>query len=47
VKEVPEPDVPQRTFGWSDMFVSPEDDPRADNGHADLIRERIDGRVGH
>jgi Protein of unknown function (DUF664) len=55
--------VPVRSFGWSDMFVDPAEDPRADggfdnneramlvgdgrhNGHADLLRERIDGRVG-
>ena len=24
-----------RTFGWSDMFVRPEDDPRTDGGFTD------------
>lgn len=31
------------------MFVDVETDPRADahhNGHADLLRQRIDGAVG-
>lgn len=68
---------PMRRFGWSDMFVKPEEDPRTEGGfpdeksslvwylrdnrlmlkraddrdaghagHADLIRECIDGRVG-
>lgn len=65
-------DLPTRSFAWSNMFVTPEEDPRADGGfpgerdtllgflrgyrltpeyarhmgHADLLRERIDGRVG-
>jgi uncharacterized damage-inducible protein DinB len=26
---------PTRTFGWSDMFVRPEEDPRADGGFGD------------
>jgi hypothetical protein len=34
-----------RTFGWQDMFVRPEEYARH-MGHADLLRERIDGRVG-
>jgi Protein of unknown function (DUF664) len=28
----PEQNHPSRRFGWSDMFVQPEDDPRADGG---------------
>jgi hypothetical protein len=24
--------LPERRFGWWDMFVSPDDDPRADGG---------------
>jgi hypothetical protein len=57
-------DLPARRFGWRDMFVHPDDDPRTDgdlegevlvhmieeyarhHGHADFLRERIDGRVG-
>lgn len=28
----PEEDLPERRFGWWDMFVPPDDDPRADGG---------------
>jgi uncharacterized damage-inducible protein DinB len=28
----PDQDPPTRQFGWSDMFVSPDDDPRTDGG---------------
>ena len=79
----PEPVEIERHFAWSNMFVTPEDDPRSDGpsenseravlldylrdyrltlqlkcadlspeqharhcGHADLLRECIDGRVG-
>jgi hypothetical protein len=28
----PEEPLPDRTFGWSDMFVGPEEDPRSDGG---------------
>jgi len=31
-------DLPERQFGWWDMFVAPEDDPREDGG--ELIGER-------
>ncbi len=61
-----ESNFPAREFGWSDMWASPEDDPRDESGpsderslllhmveeyarhcgHADLLRERIDGRIG-
>ena len=30
--ESSEPNVPARSFGWSDMFVDPDQDPRADGG---------------
>ena len=30
--EQPGSGTPTRTFGWSDMFVRPQDDPRADGG---------------
>jgi hypothetical protein len=70
----PDQDLPDRRFGWQDMFVHPDEDPRTDggfrgeratlagflrdqrltleleyarhNGHADFLRERVDGRVG-
>jgi hypothetical protein len=32
---------PERQFGWWDMLVPPRH-----MGHADFLRERIDGRVG-
>jgi hypothetical protein len=45
-----------RTFGWRDMFVRPEDDPRSDGGFLDErgvllnylpdCRLTLDGRVG-
>jgi hypothetical protein len=43
---------PPRRF--SDLWMDPEDDPRSTGveeyarhgGHADLLRERIDGRTG-
>ncbi|MER6593063.1 DinB family protein [Micromonospora purpureochromogenes] len=28
-------DLPTRSFGWSDMFLKPEDDPRSDGGFDD------------
>ncbi len=41
---------PGRQFGWWDMFVPPEQDPREQGarhiGHPDFLWERIDGRVG-
>jgi uncharacterized damage-inducible protein DinB len=30
--QTPDEDLPDRQFGWSDMFVSPEEDPRTDGG---------------
>src|SRR4051812_46030508 len=30
-----EQDLPDRTFGWSDMWASPEDDPRNESGPTD------------
>src|SRR3954470_24355219 len=30
-----EQDLPDRTFGWSDMWASPEDDPRTEEGPTD------------
>jgi uncharacterized damage-inducible protein DinB len=29
------PELPTRSFGWADMFVAPEDDPRTDGGIGD------------
>jgi hypothetical protein len=37
---------PTKRFAWSNMFVHPDEDPRSEGGHADFLRERIDGRVG-
>jgi uncharacterized damage-inducible protein DinB len=31
--------LPERTFGWWDMFVHPDDDPRTDGGPFDNERE--------
>jgi hypothetical protein len=31
--------MPERTFGWWDMFVHPDDDPRSDGGPFDDERE--------
>ena len=28
----PDQDLPTRQFGWWDMFVSPDEDPRTDGG---------------
>ena len=40
---MPDPDtdsrLPERTFGWWDMFVHPDDDPRTDGGPFDNERE--------
>ncbi len=30
--EPPDHELPDRQFGWSDMFVHPDDDPRTDGG---------------
>jgi hypothetical protein len=50
--------LPAREFGWWDVFVPPDADPREEGDvpvgeratlvryHADFLRERIDGRVG-
>ena len=35
----PDQDLPTRQFGWWDMFVSPDEDPRTDGGFR--------GRAGH
>lgn len=35
--------LPERTFGWWDMFVSPEDDPRADGGFENNERAMLVG----
>jgi hypothetical protein len=32
MSEPPDQDLPTREFGWSDMFVPPEEDPRTDGG---------------
>jgi uncharacterized damage-inducible protein DinB len=34
---------PPRRFGWSDMFVAPEDDPRTDGGFANDERSMLLG----
>ncbi len=39
---MPDPDAattPERTFGWWDMFVHPDDDPRTDGGPFDDERD--------
>jgi hypothetical protein len=36
---------PAKRFAWSNMFVHPDEDPHSEGGHADFLRERIDGRV--
>ena len=38
-----EDDLPARQFGWWDMFVSPEDDPRASDGRFDGERATLTG----
>jgi uncharacterized damage-inducible protein DinB len=35
--------LPARTFGWSDMFVDPDDDPRADGGFENTERAMLVG----
>lgn len=35
--------LPERRFGWSDMFVSDEEDPRSDGGWADNERSVLLG----
>ena len=41
--ESSETDVPARSFGWSDMFVDPDDDPRADGGFENNERAMLVG----
>lgn len=36
-------DLPRRQFGWSDMFVAPEDDPRVDGGFENNERAMLIG----
>lgn len=36
-------ELPEREFGWWDMFVAPEDDPRADGGFANDERSMLVG----
>lgn len=36
-------ELPGRRFGWSDMFVAPEDDPRTDGGFANDERSMLLG----
>lgn len=38
-----EPDLPARRFGWSDMFVAPEADPRTDGGFDNNERAMLVG----
>ena len=38
-----ETDFPARTFGWSDMFVDPDDDPRTDGGFDNNERAMLVG----
>ena len=33
--EAPEADLPTPAFGWSDMWASPEEDPRTEDGPTD------------
>ncbi|MDQ1379378.1 MAG: hypothetical protein QOJ71_97, partial [Actinomycetota bacterium] len=44
--ESSERDVPVRTFGWSDMFLEPDDDPRADGGFDNNERAMLVGFLG-
>jgi uncharacterized damage-inducible protein DinB len=38
--------VPARRFGWSDMFVAPDDDPRLDGGFDNNERAMLVGYLG-
>jgi hypothetical protein len=38
--------VPGRNFGWSDMFVSPDEDPRVDGGFDNNERAMLVGFLG-
>ncbi len=39
----PRSGLPARRFGWSDMFVAPDDDPRADGGFANDEKSMLVG----
>ena len=39
----PDADLPPRQFGWSDMFVDPQDDARADGGFENNERAMLVG----
>jgi len=41
--ENPDGSLPERSFGWSDMFVSPNDDPRTDGGFENNERAMLVG----